>query len=400
MTIKVLMPERARLHAGYHAELTTHPLADVEYTFSKNVLYCPVEMLASMSSRLSLQPMERNKYANDEFDNIPYFLSPSLEQADLIHSHLHPVLNDKQFVLDLDAFLFPWTVTSEEFGRMKRLEISCVPRNVDMERVGRLATHLAKPTCQSILAWSPHVRDAIGSFIEDQSVLQKVEVLYPAVYPLQVSAKSDGVVRIMFCGSAGSADSFIRKGGDDVFCLFDRLRTHFEVELCYVGFVPNAIRSKYVDRQDVQIFNRLSKEDLFVQYSQSHVFLLPSRFDTFGMVLLEAMNHELPIVATLGEQFPSNHVVDDDYGGFLVPMVDRDITEDWSKSLLKEVVDRPKTPSIHLDKAMDCLSRLVENPELRCQMGRFNKSQILDGKFSITRRNQRLAEIYMDALRG
>ena len=137
-------------------------------------------------------------------------------------------------------------------------------------------------------------------------------------------------------------------------------------------------------------------------YSKADIFVLPTRSDTFGMVFLEAMAFELPIITVDG--FARDEIIEDGRNGFIVEGYPYKIFDEnyqhstkygyfslIEKHLTKE--DKNKVASNLAEK----LSILIEDENLRRRMGR-NGKKILKEKFSIENRNKKLRRIYEEAL--
>ena len=93
-------------------------------------------------------------------------------------------------------------------------------------------------------------------------------------------------------------------------------------------------------------------EELRRFYSEADIFVLPSRYEPFGIVFAEAMSFGLPIVATRVGGIPE--LVEDGENGFLV------------------------TPG-DVDSLADAVDKLASNAELRGRFGRsiYEKSKKL-----------------------
>lgn len=65
-------------------------------------------------------------------------------------------------------------------------------------------------------------------------------------------------------------------------------------------------------------------------YSNTHVFLLPSKLEIFGMVILEAMTFGLPVISS--SNGGSNTVIRNEENGFICDITSVD---DWVKTILK-----------------------------------------------------------------
>lgn len=114
-------------------------------------------------------------------------------------------------------------------------------------------------------------------------------------------------------------------------------------------------------RQDARAFMR-----------ETAVFAHPSRWEGFGLVLLEAMADRLPIVATRVSAIPE--IVEDGVTGLLVPVNDE-------------------------TALANALVRLLADATLAQRMGRAGRER-LEREFSLARMARETEEIYRDALVG
>lgn len=64
--------------------------------------------------------------------------------------------------------------------------------------------------------------------------------------------------------------------------------------------------------------------DVLKEYDASSVFVLPSRYEGFGLVLIEAMASGVPVVSFDCENGPRS-IISDDVNGFLIPPFDVDV---------------------------------------------------------------------------
>ena len=75
-------------------------------------------------------------------------------------------------------------------------------------------------------------------------------------------------------------------------------------------------------------------------YQDTDVFVFPSLYDSFGIVLLEAMAFSLPVIATIQGGIPD--VVEDGETGYLVPKRDVQALADKMELLANDEVLRNK----------------------------------------------------------
>jgi glycosyltransferase involved in cell wall biosynthesis len=118
----------------------------------------------------------------------------------------------------------------------------------------------------------------------------------------------------------------------------------------------------------VQFLGMLCGEDKFAVFSRSDVLCLPTYFDTFPIVLLEAMAASLPVVSTFHSGVPS--IVDDGETGFLV---------------------EPRDATTLADR----LGCLAENHGLRAQMGAAGREKFLR-EFTLARHLEHMRDVFLD----
>ena len=196
----------------------------------------------------------------------------------------------------------------------------------------------------AIFALSENVR---RSFIRDLSIpAEKVETVYaghnladnsiPAFSHLQTRKPS---ANILFVGR-----EFSRKGGDLLVRAFERVRQ----------VVPNATltivgpKDLSISTPGVRSLGLLNKDDpndfqtLMQAYEEACIFAFPTRFEPFGIVLVEAMFFGLPCVAPRVWAVPE--IIQDQETGLLF---DPESLEDLTRSILQ----------------------LLQNPALAVRMG-------------------------------
>lgn len=129
----------------------------------------------------------------------------------------------------------------------------------------------------------------------------------------------------------------------------ERLTLHIvgdtERDEAYVQGIREYCRKESIE--DHVIFHgRVSERDLQSLYETSDIFVFPSLWEGFGMVLAEAMSYGLPIVTTNAGAIP--YLVKDGRNGFLVP---------------------PQDP----ERLAQSIDKLIASPELRAEFGEVNR---------------------------
>ena len=111
---------------------------------------------------------------------------------------------------------------------------------------------------------------------------------------------------------------------------------------------------------------RVSEEELTRLYSTCDIFVAPSRYESFGLIYVEAMRFEKPVVGCRTGGVPE--VVEDEVTGLLANPGD-------------------------LASLVGCLSRLIDDPALRRRLGRAGRQVFLE-RFSATRMAEASVELY------
>ncbi len=127
---------------------------------------------------------------------------------------------------------------------------------------------------------------------------------------------ADGPPVILFVGRA-----FHRKGGDLLVRAFALVRDAIpESRLIIIG--PDSPPPEVQQVDGIEFLGFIDKDSaegrqcLLDAYARARVFCLPTRFEPFGVVFLEAMHYELPVVAPAAWALPE--IVEDGVTGHLV----------------------------------------------------------------------------------
>ena len=135
---------------------------------------------------------------------------------------------------------------------------------------------------------------------------------YEGVLPTKVSTQAGGKLRVLFVGSLGQ-----RKG---LSYLFEAVRSlGSSVELTVIGTKP-LLPCAALDRElaSVRWIASCSHREVLAEMAAHDVFVFPSLFEGFGLVLLEAMAMGLPIITTPHTAGPD--LITDAVEGFIVPI--------------------------------------------------------------------------------
>ncbi len=165
------------------------------------------------------------------------------------------------------------------------------------------------------------------------------------------TAVPQGPPAILFVGR-----QWERKGGPAVVSAFRKVRQSLpEATLRIVGCSPDL-----GDEPGVEVIGRIMKDEpggeekLARLYETSDVFCMPSRFEPFGIVFVEAMLHGLPCIGT--DRFAMPEIIADGKTGWLVPEDDIGALSDCLTTALS---DRAKSLAMGqqgLIRARECFT--------------------------------------------
>jgi glycosyltransferase involved in cell wall biosynthesis len=128
----------------------------------------------------------------------------------------------------------------------------------------------------------------------------------------------------------------------------------------------------------------LPKETLITLYTHAAVFVCSSVYEPFGIINLEAMACETPVVASAVGGIPE--VVDHGETGFLVTPEVADATE-----------VEPRHPEQFSRDLASATNRLLRNPELRAVMGRKARARV-ERQFSWSSVAQQTLAFYQEVV--
>lgn len=188
-----------------------------------------------------------------------------------------------------------------------------VDDNVFYPRHSRLVAQAAYDHAAGIFTRSHHVTRSV---IEDyHTEPAKVHCVYAGSnVPLDDIAPLDNAdyrnQHIIFVGI-----DWARKGGPELAAAFAQiLKLHPDAQLTIVGATPA------LDLPNCHVVGRVSARELSSYYRRASIFCLPTKREPFGIVFLEALAHQLPIVGTDIGAIPD--FVEHGANGYLVPPFD------------------------------------------------------------------------------
>lgn len=297
---------------------------------------------------------------------------PKASDYDLIHSTRGIlIVNKKPWIIDLEHAV---TITNQNFRTIKNPLVKKI-----------IEKFFSSTYCKKIMPHTYAAKKTLFHYLDCSKFKDKIEVVYPAIKSLPVKKKwkEKDKITLLFVGKW-----FYWKGGKEVLEAFDILNKKYDIQLIMkCETVPKEYLEKYKNYPNVKfITSFIPRKELNSLYLNSDIFVFPTYWDSFGIVMLEAMNFYLPIVTT--DFFACPEIVEDGKNGFVVKI---------PKYLYNFLYLKSDKPEI-VKQIVKYVSILIENKSLRKEMGNFGKNLIRVGKFSIKERNKKLKTFYQKAI--
>jgi glycosyltransferase involved in cell wall biosynthesis len=146
----------------------------------------------------------------------------------------------------------------------------------------------------------------------------------PAVADYRLENNGYSNKRILFIGN-----DWVRKGGPILAAAFQKvLRRHPDAHLTIAGANPR------LDVANCTVLGKVALGELGPRFARSSVYCLPTRIEPFGISILDAMMHRLPVVASTVGAIPD--MVQEGVTGHMVSPGDSQSLADRLNSLLQE----------------------------------------------------------------
>ena len=254
------------------------------------------------------------------------------EYADLIHCCHCMSKDNKPWVMDLEFINQLWL-------------------NGEIGKKDKVLKILMNENCKAIMPWTNWCRDELIKRFPE--IKDKVQVVYPAI----PNGNFDRLYDLPLVNILYSSRFFNSKGGELAVEVMDKLTKKYEnVNGTIVSNVPLEVKKKYQDNKQLTFKGLMSKMELEDEYKLSDIFLYPSRADTFGFQILEAMSFGLPVIAC-------------DFGA------------------RKELINGKNGLIVEEQDLLGVTEALVKDKKRRIAMSKAAEKTIID-KFSIDRRNK------------
>lgn len=382
---KIYLESAWKLHS-LHKGLIDNPPPGYEFVTDKS----PQENIFKSASRFGISyllahgidkviPINLTKSRMERFRKIP-------RDTDLLYSCGHLVFRKVPWVVDLEYLSLLVSYNVGHFNRYRKV----------------MQTALASEYCRKIICWTEAGKKTVLLNLDGTKLEPKLVTAYQSVNRRNFTKNAGSAkVKLLFIGSANILGEFEIKGGREVLEAFTLLRQKYpNLELMIRSDVPRDIKERYSGYDNIRIIEeRIPRERLDHEFKIADIFLLPAHNTPF-LVFMEAMSYELPVVTI--DAWANSEIVENGRTGLLVPSSEK-IPYYYGECFMPDFGTPPfnkaiKNPDPKVVKGLvEKTSILIENAELRQQMGRAGRREIEIGKFSIDKRNEKLKRIFDEA---
>ena len=337
-------------------------------------------ILGFLLDRISrVLPLNLIRARLQSFEKIP-------SDVDLIYSSGFLVFRKRHWVMDFDYIPYLIGHNLKHFRRYRRI----------IERA------FASEYCKKVICWTEAAKKMVLCNLDCSGFEHKLEVV-PFTVPERNFTKSYGSekIKLLFVNSSNIPMQFHYKGGKEVLEAFMMLSSKYDnLELVVRSDLPQDLMSKYRGSKNLTIMDKVVPWELLErEFKSTDIFLYPTH-SSHDLVVLDAMSYELPVVIT--DVVANSEIVEDGRTGFVIKKsekvpyyVDNFIPAGGTPQFEKAI--RIVDPRV-VEQVVEKTSILIENEELRRQMGKAGRWEIEEGKFSIQKRNEKLKRIFDEAI--
>lgn len=148
-----------------------------------------------------------------------------------------------------------------------------------------------------IVVFSENQKNNLSLLYQFDSSKLKV-VPHSIILPdISVKKSIDSKIKILFVGRL-IEDKGIKEL-IEVFTMLCKKYENLELNIVGEGILRKDIEALHI--KNVNVLGYLTGKELYENYILNDIFCLPTKTETFGLVLLEAMNYKIPIITTEGE---------------------------------------------------------------------------------------------------
>lgn len=343
-----------------------------------NFVYDPIIRFPS-TEKASLLHRAKVKVWSYYIKNRPQIISVNKKECDLIHSTNNILISNKD----------PWIMDIENVWGLASFK----PKNLKGPYWDKVISVLSSEECKALLPLTDAAKQSVisagGSHLED-----KMTVMYSARKAVAPFKKPhNNIPIIMWAGRR-----YYEKGGKTVMDVYDKIDGKAEFKLLMVGDVPQEVKEKYKNRDNVEFLG--TGMTYWDKIKQADILLYPTNLDSYGLAMIDAMNHYVPVISS--DMFSAPEIVQDGKTGFVVthPMKWHDESFVITYPTFEEFISKLKDfhNEAYISDLAEKVMKLLSNEKLRKKMGNAGRELVEKGKFSIDARNKILRKVYDQSL--
>lgn len=255
---------------------------------------------------------------------------------------------------------------------------------------------LSNPKCLAILPWSRAALKTMEQTLgkNNSQFKNKIEILYPALPIYKYIYKADNsivsknkILKILFVGR-----DYKRKGLLELLAALKIINLKHDFEFwCISNYKP--YKNKSSSNYHFLPANFEQNDIITKFFLTCDLLVLPTSFDTFGMVILEALSSGMPVITT--NIFAIKEIIKNEYNGLLLNSSQSLIDKDpYLNTRVSNLEKNYKLNSQIIKQLVDKISQLIKNPKLLAKLKQNTIKDFLpNGKFSIEKRNQVIEKI-------
>lgn len=140
-------------------------------------------------------------------------------------------------------------------------------------------------------------------------LLNPYGVDYKKFTPKLIGNSKNEKLKFIFVGTVG-----LRKGIPNLIQAWNKLNRN-DATLTIIGPISENIKNK-IFSENITVYGRMPLESIVQWMQKSDIFIFPSHFEGFGLVLLEALATGLPIIASTNTAAPD--IIENGQEGFII----------------------------------------------------------------------------------
>lgn len=381
---KVYLDFHGRKHSLYN-NLIKYPPEGYEFVMGTT----PLNKFIASASNISFLPRLLTRTVDNIVPVPVSIFKPYLDKNSRLPNDINLIYSSGHVIFKN----IPWVVDLEYVTHLAGYNLNSFKRNKSL-----IQKALESENCMRIMPWTDAGKKTIILSFDSDKIQEKTETVHLAVPKKNfVKEYKRDKIKILFVSSQNWPQDFDIKGGKGVFEAFNVINKMYpNIELTVRSYVPENIKLKYSKLDNVKIIDQIIPwSALDEEFKSSDIFLFPSH-NTPGLAILDAMSYELPVITT--DLWANPEMVEDGKNGLLVKKSEliqyttENFIPNWSSNnSLKTICER--TDSKVIKQIVEKLQILIEDEKMRISMGKEGRKEVETGKFSISKRNEKLKRI-------